>query len=610
MVSARSRSKKQSRISYFPPHSSVIRARIPTPRDQNKPSISPEEEAADFDLARARFLGASALAKKGCKSRVCPSWRKRMACRLPALNFLSSSSLHLGDTIDRRFSSFDRSISHSDKESCKNEESEQKRPQMKIEVGSAGKIDLEREANSFNSSSRGYEDDFDTEEAIARVTRVIESTAAEITALKAAEAAAAASADASTSKPGLWRRLSQRSQRSQYEAEGRHTNPISKPPSLQLHLQIPSPTTITASKETSELVTIPLASPEGVGDAILSLYSVGNNKSVPFSPINGNTICDEDYLCIDTLPHKENGKVKTTERNFAQRASESLKRRRKSKVCGSPLLSEPSSPIQDRDEQMSGGIFSDSPATSKQQEVKSSENQLVELVSSKKKKQSRVPRLNLFSRVRSRIYEYRALISTAATNRRAAKSRRVTKDEYLEQLEELGKVAEHIKSHDSKKRPYFEDDLKNILACKNKLLNTQDSEQKRLVFDTAKMQADDWVMISPGTQSTYVDSPLSPILKIPSALAKEPLRALSPVSRELISSEPIPHPSPSSTVRFNNVMQIRPIDAPSASEDQFVMLGTSVVERSSPFAAVSPRNPFSPRLPSEINSSPLASPLI
>ncbi|KAK7207244.1 hypothetical protein BZA70DRAFT_286610 [Myxozyma melibiosi] len=523
------------RISYFPPH--VLRARIPTPprpppstSSAHSHSLIPADQSTtslshDFSLARARFFGARKPQLRQSSHSSPPRPRRhRRRSLLAALPF-SASSLHLKSSLDKVLS---QTQSPADPPSCP------------VLPTSSLNYNLDQDLDEDQ-----VEDDFDTEEAIARITQVIRDSAAEISVREAA---------ANTPSPaehpsGLWRRLSQLASPVSPSAAVDTTNTpatsataaaaTSDPSDTHsdsakpLHIHLPSASSvIAAANQTSALVTIPLA--ESATDCShSSSISRANSKNLYLSPVNANTLCDEDFSCIvpTELKLKKGGKRKSTTKKFFKNAAQSLRLRKR------------------RDNtQISQPTDSKNTPPSPQPEPASTITSPLPSPLCKPIETPRTSKFYLSHFLRARL----AALFTAQSR----KEKKWTEEQFQARLRAFGEDTKVIKAEGKKS-----------------IADDEDSKQsaKRMIIDVAKMRAQDWDMISPGTQTTCVNTPSTPTAKPDPHMQQQQQQQL---------------PSPG-TVRFNNMIQVRSSSGHSVSGDKYLELGTAVVER--PVL-----NPFSP----------------
>ncbi|KAK9373431.1 uncharacterized protein V1513DRAFT_158416 [Lipomyces chichibuensis] len=573
---------KYPRIGYFHPQSNFIRARFPTPRGP-QPKIEAFTSTAGqagqlsaLPCTPVRPFSAVVLSKPvkesssdsqdgrhdTIKSVLTFGYRKRRryghgdeakcsrAPMLPPIRFFSGGSLHILDNIGNE-------------EKMKGED-----PNLE-QVSVATKVPREKLSEEMDTTQ---EDDFDTEEAIARLNIIV-----------AASVAEASAAQKSDDVPTLWRRLSQK---------GRASPQPNGEPSVKFNL--PSPTMLNTYDQTAGFVNIPVASVEG--------SRADHNKNTILLSTVSHDISDDDFL-IESPKSKisklENGNPGISPSRKLSHvstifhcASETIRGRARDRQHGLGNIGV--------DRVIGNGNVDTDAATGEMDNMADTTTALgnseptmsYELSKLSKPSGSFRSRdkavdsadASFFRRLKLRV---RAFVSSRAQRT----SIRTIKPDVPDtvQIERLYSTVDDktVASED------VDDESKSARETNDDKLKDKDTapgttNQRRVihvpVIDTSNLSPSDWDQMTPGTQTTFVSSPTSPV--------------------------DVESPKKSGTVRFNNVVEIM------GEDDSFVIVETPIMRTPTrddptlPVDVLLPPAVQQPSSPISNASDPFCSPIV
>ncbi|KAK9387431.1 hypothetical protein V1515DRAFT_79179 [Lipomyces mesembrius] len=572
---------KYPRIGYFHPQSNFIRARFPTPRGPQ-----PKLEAFTSTAGQAGQLTAlpstpvrpfsavilskpekesSSDSQDGLhgtiKSVLTFGYRKRRrygragdevkgsrAPMLPPIRFFSGGSLNISDNIGN--------------------EEKMKGEDPKLEQASvATKIPREKQSEEVDTTQ---DDDFDTEEAIARLNVIV-----------AASVAEASAAQKSDDVPTLWRRLSQKGLAS--------PQPNGEPP---VKFNLPSPTMLNTYDQTSGFVNIPVASSEGS-------RADHNTNTILLSTVSHDT-SDDDFLIqspkskisklecgnIGISPSRKLSHVST----IFHYASETIRGRARHRQHGLGNIGV--------DLGIGNGNVDTGAVTSEIDDIAGTtalgnSEPIMSCESSKLSRPSGSLRsrdkavesedASFFRRLKSRVRAFVASRSQRTSIRTIKPDVPVTVQiEQLYSTIDCKRVEFEYVDEESKSASETRDD-----KLKNKDTAPGTTNQRRVidapVIDTSNLSPSDWDQMTPGTQTTFVSSPTSPV--------------------------DVESPKKSGTVRFNNLVEIM------GEEDSFVIVETPIMRTPTredptlPVEVVLPPSVQQPSSPISCANGPFCSPI-
>ncbi|KAK9433625.1 hypothetical protein V1505DRAFT_361655 [Lipomyces doorenjongii] len=555
---------KYPRIGYFHPQSNFIRARFPTPRGPqpkieaftstagqagqlsalssspvrpfpavilSKPVKESSSDSQDGLHGTIKSVLTFGYSKRRRYGRAGDEAKGSRAPMLPPIRFFSGGSLNIPDNIGN--------------------EEEMKGEDPKLEqVSVATKIPQEKQSEEMDTTQ---DDDFDTEEAIARLNVIVAGSVAE-----------ASAAQKSDDVPTLWRRLSQKGRAS--------PQPNGEPP---VKFNLPSPTMLNTYDQTSGFVNIPVASSEGS-------RADHNTNTILLSTVS-HDISDDDFLI-------ESPKLKVSKLESGNpRISPSRKLSHVSTIfhCASETIRGRARHRQHGlgnngvDLGIGNGNVDTGTATSEIDDIAGTRalgNSEPIISSSKLSGPSGSLRsrdkgvdsedASFFRRLKSRVRAFVASRSQRTSIRTIKPDVPVTV-----QIEQLCSTIDN-KRVESK---YVDVESKSACETRDDKLKDKDTapgttNQGRVVdapvVDTSNLSPSDWDQMTQGTQTTFVSSPTSPV--------------------DLESSKK------SGTVRFNNLVEIM------GEEDSFVIVETPIM-----------RSPTrdDPTLPVEVVSAQPSSPI-
>ncbi|KAK9256509.1 hypothetical protein V1507DRAFT_240615 [Lipomyces tetrasporus] len=546
----RSHEDRYPRIGYFHPQSNFIRARFPTPRGPQ-----PNIEAFTSTAGQAAQLSASVPARPvrpysavilsksvkktgwNCqdgrrgtiKSVLTFGYRKGRrygdagdntaasgAPMLPPIRFFSGGSLHITDRIGT--------------------ENKTKEEEPKVEqVSVADKAGPTTQAADDMDTTQ--DEDFDTEEAIARLNSIVAASVAEANAAQRGDDA-----------PTLWRRLSQKGRTSPQQ----QLQPNGEP---SVKFNLPSPTMLNTNDRTSGFVNIPVASSDGSAAA-------RNTNSILLSTVS-HDISDDDFQ-IESPKSKssklEGGSVDLSPSrkllhvsSILHYASKTIRRKVRNphhsfgQVGFRHCIGNVDTGIANCDSRSMAGI------TGLDETVMPDESDRVSTAPRSLKTSNRTvdaedaEDASFFGRLRSRVRAFVASRSRKTSTRTIKSDVPVTV-----QIEQLYSTIDNKRVE----YEYIDDEYKSVYETKDdKLKNTDTTSgtmtQGRVVnapvIDSSNLTDSDWDQMTPGTQTTFAPSPTGP---------KE-------TDQE--------SPKKTGTVRFNNLVEIM------GEEDSFVAVETPIM---------------------------------
>ncbi|KAK9312896.1 hypothetical protein V1524DRAFT_437829 [Lipomyces starkeyi] len=572
---------KYPRIGYFHPQSNFIRARFPTPRGPQ-----PKIEAFTSTAGQAGQLSAlpctpvrpfsAVILSKPVKENSSDSqdgrhgtiksvltfgYRKRRryghagdegkgsrAPMLPPIRFFSGGSLHIPDNIGNE-------------ENMKGEDPKLER------VSVAPKVPREKPSEETDTTQ---DDDFDTEEAIARLNIIV-----------AASVAEASAAQKSDDVPTLWRRLSQKG--------GASPQPNGEPP---VKFNLPSPTMLNTYDQTSGFVNIPVASSDGS-------RADHNTNTILLSTVS-HDISDDDFLIespkskISKLESGNPGISPSRKLSHVSTifhcASETIRGRARHRHHGLGNISV--------DHGIGNGTADTGAATGEIDDIAGTtalgnSEPIMSCESSKLSRQagSLRPRdkavdsedASFFRRLKSRVRAFVASRSQRTSIRTIKPDVPVTV-----QIEQLCSTIDNKREFE-----YVDEEHKSACGTSDDKLKNKDTapgttNQRRVieapVIDTSNLSPSDWDQMTPGTQTTFVSSPTSPV--------------------------DVESQKKSGSVRFNNLVEIM------GEEDSFVIVETPIMRtptRDDPTLQVEvvlPPGVQQPSSPLSSASDPFCSPIV
>ncbi|KAK9241432.1 hypothetical protein V1525DRAFT_393132 [Lipomyces kononenkoae] len=532
----RSHDDKYPRIGYFHPQSNFIRARFPTPRGPQ-----PKVEAFTTTAGQAaqlsarvplRRLSGAALSKSAkenvpdsqaglhgtIKSVLTFGSRKRRRYghageeakgrrfpMLPPMRFLSGGSLHILDNIG----------------------GEEKTKDNEPEIEPVSVVTQPPEDKQSDEMDTTPEDDFDTEEAIARFNIIAAAPVIRPNAVQKHD-----------DVPSLWRRLSQKGRISPSD----QLNPNYDPP---VKFNLPSPTMLNTYDLTSGFVNIPVASADGSAAS-------RNVNTILLSTVSNNDISDDDFLVES--PKSRNSKLErggpgyspsrklSHMSNIIHCASMTIRAKARQHRAGN------SSVIQG----MRNGNGDTGPGTNKIGDITgtTSSETSEPIVSCEVSKLSgrsgslKGPNRNVYSEDGSFLRKLRSRVLAFVTPRsQRPLIRKAKPDEPVAvQIEPLYSTIDN-KSGDNacidEHKPKYDDKLKKGDPASASASQVRVTDAP--VIDTSNLSPSDWEQMTPGTQTTFVASPTADLPKL------------------------------TGTVRFNKLVEIM------GEEDSFVIVEPPIV---------------------------------
>ncbi|KAJ8100659.1 hypothetical protein POJ06DRAFT_253351 [Lipomyces tetrasporus] len=435
---------------------------------------------------------------------------------LPPIRFFSGGSLHITDRIGT--------------------ENKTKEEEPKVEqVSVADKAGPTTQAADDMDTTQ--DEDFDTEEAIARLNSIVAASVAEANAAQRGDDA-----------PTLWRRLSQKGRTSPQQ----QLQPNGEP---SVKFNLPSPTMLNTNDRTSGFVNIPVASSDGSAAA-------RNTNSILLSTVS-HDISDDDFQ-IESPKSKssklEGGSVDLSPSrkllhvsSILHYASKTIRRKVRNphhsfgQVGFRHCIGNVDTGIANCDSRSMAGI------TGLDETVMPDESDRVSTAPRSLKTSNRTvdaedaEDASFFGRLRSRVRAFVASRSRKTSTRTIKSDVPVTV-----QIEQLYSTIDNKRVE----YEYIDDEYKSVYETKDdKLKNTDTTSgtmtQGRVVnapvIDSSNLTDSDWDQMTPGTQTTFAPSPTGP---------KE-------TDQE--------SPKKTGTVRFNNLVEIM------GEEDSFVAVETPIM---------------------------------
>ncbi|KAK9320567.1 hypothetical protein V1517DRAFT_329067 [Lipomyces orientalis] len=470
---------------------------------------------------------------------------------LPPIRFFSGGSLHIADYVGTE---------------DKMKEEEPKFEQISV----ADKVVATMQAAEDIDTTQ--DEDFDTEEAIARLNSIV-----------AASVAEANAAQRSDDAPTLWRRLSQKGRTSPQQ----QLQPNGEP---SVKFNLPSPTMLNTNDRTSGFVNIPVASSDGSA-------ADHNTNSILLSTVS-HDISDDDFQ-IES-PKSKSSKL--------EGGSADLSPSRKSLHVSSILHyasktirlkgHHPHRSFGDIDFRHSIGNVNTGTANCADSGSMAGITGLNETVNPDESDRLSTPPRGLktssrtvdgedasfFGRLRSRVRAFVASRSRKTSTRTIKSDVPVTV-----QIEQLYSTIDNKRVE----YEYIDDEYKSVYKAKDDKLKNTDTPSGTMtqgrvvnaqVIDTSNLTASDWDQMTPGTQTTFAPSPTGP---------KE-------TDQE--------SPKKNGTVRFNSLVEIM------GEEDSFVAVETPIMRSPGeydPSLSVEVLRPTVQQLssPTSIVSDPFRSPI-
>ncbi|KAK9365162.1 hypothetical protein V1509DRAFT_633967 [Lipomyces kononenkoae] len=508
---------KYPRIGYFHPQSNFIRARFPTPRGPQ-----PKIEAFISTAGQAAQLSASVppspvrplvTLSKSVKEnhpdgqdglhgtiRSVLSFGSRKRRRyghagqeakgrrlplLPPMRFLSGGSLHILDNINS---------------AVKTKEEEPKILPVPLVAQSS------RDKQSDEIDTTRDDDDFDTEEAIARLNII------------AAAPVQTNPVQKPDDLPTLWRRLSQRARTPSSD----QSHPNNDPP---VKFNLPSPTMLNTYDRTSGFVNIPMASSDGNTPN-------RDTNSMLLSTVSNNDISDDDDFFVEP-PKSRNSKL---ERGLPYRklshmsgiihcASMTIRRKARQHRVGNISVNHV---MRDGNDDTGAattriGDITGTTSLANSEPVMSCEVSKLSGRSGSLKARNRTvdgEDGSFLRRLKSRVLAFVTPLTQRQLIRKAKPAVPVTGQ--VEQLygsmdnKKVNKVCmdKHVPKHQTIDDELKKEDPNSATANQGRVIDAP-------VIDTSNLSPSDWDQITPGTQTTFVASPTADMPNKPGTVLSE-----------------------------------------------------------------------------------------